>query len=116
MSTAYEKTPFDQNMLSANGTQRQNDTVKSQCADRPKLSAHEAIRQIRGLLQQVDTDLSTYFNTEAYRELMKSIVWRVNDAAMLALIEAWLEIAIEKATPQKHLREVLRAQQPCWRP
>ena len=26
---------------------------------------------------------------------MKSIAWRVNDAAMLALIEAWLEISIE---------------------
>jgi len=41
---------------------------------------------------------------------MKSIAWRVSDAAMMALIEAWLEIAIEKATPKKHLRKILRAQ------
>ena len=36
-----------------------------------------------------------YFDTIAQRQLMKSIALRVNDAAMLALIEAWLEIAIE---------------------
>jgi hypothetical protein len=48
---------------------------------------HDAIKRIRGLLQRVDTDLSSCFDSKANRELMKSTAWRVNDAAMLALIE-----------------------------
>ena len=91
----------------------QDDTVGSfeeQCAHRQKLTAHDAIGRIRGLLQRVDTDLSSCIDTIPNRELMKSIAWRVSDAAMMALIEAWLEIAIEKATPKKHLRKILRAQ------
>ena len=48
-----------------------------------------------GLLQRVDAGPGNYFDTIAQRQLMKSIALRVNDAAMLALIEAWLEIAIE---------------------
>jgi len=113
MNTVYENTPFDQPMLSGDGTPCQDDTVESfeeQCAHRPKLTAHDAIRRIRGLLQRVDTDLSSCIDTIPNRELMKSIAWRVSDAAMMALIEAWLEIAIEKATPKKHLRKILRAQ------
>jgi len=90
-------------MLSGDGTPCQDDTVESfeeQCAHRPKLTAHDAIRRIRGLLQRVDTDLSSCIDTIPNRELMKSIAWRVNDAAMMGLIEAWLEIAIERAPPK----------------
>ena len=97
----YENTPFDQRTLSGERTRCQDVTVKSfekRCAHRPKLSAHAALNQIRGLLQRVDTDLGNSLDTVAHRELMKSIAWRINDAALLALIEAWLEIAIEKAT------------------
>ena len=101
MNTVYENAPFDERTLSGDRTLCQDDTVKSfekQSVHRPKLSAYAAINQIRGLLQRVDTDLSNSVDTIAHRELMKSIAWRINDAAMLALIEAWLDIAIEKAT------------------
>ena len=52
---------------------------------------------MHGLLQRVDANLGSYFDTVAHRELMKSIAWRVSDTAMLALIEAWLGIAIEQS-------------------
>lgn len=90
--------PFHRRMLNGNVTQCQDDAVKSleeQHADRPKLRAQDLISEVHRLLQRVDADLGGYFDTIAQRELMKSIARRVNDAAMLALIEAWLEIAIE---------------------
>ena len=104
----YENTPFNQRRLGGERTRRQDVTVKSfekRCAHGPKLSAHAALNQIRGVLQRVDTDLGNSLDTIAHRELMKSIAWRINDAALLALIEAWLEITIEKATVKKNLED-----------
>jgi hypothetical protein len=80
------------------GQADQADAVKSlkeQYAGRLKLRAHDLISEAHGLLQRVDAGPGNYFDTIAQRQLMKSIALRVNDAAMLALIEAWLEIAIE---------------------
>jgi len=48
------------------------------------------------LLRRADANLDSYSDAEAQRELMKSIASRVNDAAMLALLEAWLEIVCER--------------------
>ena len=80
------------------GQAGQADAVKSlkeQYAGRLKLRAHDLVSEVHGLLQRVDAGPGNYFDTIAQRQLMKSIALRVNDAAMLALIEAWLEIAIE---------------------
>ncbi len=64
-------------------------------------SAHDAIRTIHGLLNQgyrevVDCDLSGYFDSIPHHELMKSVARRVSDGTMLALIKAWLEMAVEE--------------------
>src|SRR5271170_3325774 len=95
IQTVYEDTPFDQWTLNGNGAQCQDDAPKSleeQHADPLKLRAHDLISEVHRLLPRIDADLGSYFDTIAQRELMKSIAWRVDDAAMLALIEAWLEI------------------------
>jgi hypothetical protein len=81
-----------------NVIQCQDDTRKSfaeEQGDRLKLRAHDLISEVHRLLQGADADLGSYFDTIPQRELMKSIAWHVNDAAMLALIEAWLEISTE---------------------
>jgi group II intron reverse transcriptase/maturase len=64
-------------------------------------SAHDAIRSIHGLLNQgyrdvVDCDLSGYFDSIPHHELMKSVARRVSDGTMLALIKAWLQMAVEE--------------------
>src|ERR1700677_2138566 len=97
MHTVYQDAPLGRRTL--NGTQCQDDAGKSleaQYANRPKLSAHHLISEVHRLLQRGDANGSSYVNTIAERELMKSIARHVNDAAMLALIEAWLEISIEE--------------------
>ena len=108
---AYEDTPFGQRALSEQQTKCQDDTVKSfekQWAHRPKLSAYAALNQIRGLLQRVDTDLSNCVDTGAHRELMKSIAWRINHTVLLALIEAWLDLAVEKAARKTLIKDSSR--------
>jgi len=77
------------------------DLTEEQYAYRPKRSAHDAIREVHGLLNRgytevVDADLSSYFDTIPHHELMKSVARRVSDAAMLALIKGWLEMAVEE--------------------
>jgi hypothetical protein len=80
---------FDQRTLNGNRVEGGND-------NRPKLKTREVINKVRGLLRRADANLGSYSDTETQRELMKSIASRVNDAAMLALLEAWLEIACER--------------------
>jgi hypothetical protein len=90
----YEDSPFDQWALDGNDTQCQDIARKSlaeQQAGQLKLRTHHLISEVHRLLQGVDAN----FDTAPQRELMKSIACHVNDAAMLALIEAWLEISIE---------------------
>ena len=77
------------------------DLTEEQYAYRPQRSAHGAVREVHGLLNRgysevVDADLSSYFDTIPHHELMKSIARRVSDGAMLALIRAWLEMAVEE--------------------
>ena len=78
------------------------DLTEEQYAYRPQRSAHEAVREVHGLLNRgytevVDADLSSYFDTIPHHELMKSIARRVSDGAVLALIKSWLEMAVEEA-------------------
>ena len=77
------------------------DLTEEQYAYRPQRSAHDAVRHVHGLLKRgytevVDADLSSYFDTIPHHELMKSVARRVSDGAMLALIKAWLEMAVEE--------------------
>jgi RNA-directed DNA polymerase len=50
----------------------------------------------RGFSEAVDADLSGYFDTIPHHELMQSMARRVSDGAMLALIKAWLQMAVEE--------------------
>jgi chemotaxis methyl-accepting protein methylase len=96
MNTICQGAPFVQRTLNGNRVEGQNDGVKSleeQCDNRLTLKTHDLISKVSALLKRADANLGSYFDTEAQRELMKSIASRVNDAAMLALLEAWLEIA-----------------------
>jgi len=77
------------------------DLTEEQYAYRPQRSAHDAVREVHGLLNRgytevVDADLSSYFDTIPHHELMKSVARRVSDGAMLALIKSWLEMAVEE--------------------
>jgi len=110
MKTVYKNAASDQPALNGNGTRGEKAAFKyleEQYAFRSKLSAHDVIRQVHRLLQRVDPGLDSYFDTTAHREMIKSIARRVNDAAMLALIEAWLHIATEESRQQ--LRPAPRA-------
>ena len=71
-------------------------TLNSMPIDR-KLSAHDVMSEVHGLLQRVDTAGDSHFDTIAQRELMKSIARGVSAGAMLALIEAWLDVATEES-------------------
>ena len=78
-------------------------------AFRSKRSAHDTISEVHGLLQRaytevVDTDLTGYFDTIPDHQLMKSIARRVTYATLLALIKAWLEIAIEESAGKGNKR------------
>ena len=77
------------------------DLTEEQYAYRPQRSAQNAVREVHGLLnggysEVVDADLRGYFDTIPHHELMKSIARRVSDGAMLALVKAWLEMAVEE--------------------
>jgi RNA-directed DNA polymerase len=77
------------------------DLMDEQYAYRPKRSAHDAVRAVHSLLNRgytevVDADLSGYFDSIPHHELMKCVARRVSDGAMLALIKAWLEVAVEE--------------------
>jgi len=77
------------------------DLAEEQYGYRRGRSAHDAVREIHGLLKRgycevVDCDLSGYFNSIPHHELMKSVVRRISDGTLLALIKAWLEMPVEE--------------------
>jgi RNA-directed DNA polymerase len=77
------------------------DLAEEQYGYRSGRSAHDAVREIHGLLNRgyrevVDCDLSGYFDSIPHHELMKSIARRVSDGALLGLIKLWLEMPVEE--------------------
>ena len=77
------------------------DLQPEQYAYRPERSALDAIKQVHRLLnaghrEVVDADLSSYFDSIPHVELMKSVVRRVVDGAMLHLIKMWLEAPVDE--------------------
>ena len=85
------------------------DLTDEQYAYRPKRRAHDAVRKVhellnRGYTEVVDADLKGYFDTIPHHELMKSIARRVSDAAMLKLVKAWLEMAVEETDERGNKR------------
>jgi RNA-directed DNA polymerase len=81
------------------------DLTEEQYAYRPKRSAQGAVKEVhkllnRGYKEVVDADLSGYFDSIPHHELMQSVARRVSDGAMLALIRAWLEMAVEEEDGQ----------------
>ena len=86
------------------------DLTDEQYAYRPKRSAHDAVRKVHELLNRgytdvVDADLKGYFDTIPHHELMKSVARRVSDAAMLRLVKAWLEMAVEETDERGNKRQ-----------
>jgi len=85
------------------------DLTEEQYAYRPKRSAHDAVRKVhellnRGYTEVVDADLKGYFDIIPHHELMKSVARRVSDAAMLKLVKAWLEMAVEETDERGNKR------------
>lgn len=77
------------------------DLAEEQYGYRHGRSAHDAIREVHGLLNRgyrevVEGDLTKYFDSIPHHELMKSIARRISDGAMLGILKTWLEMAVEE--------------------
>ena len=89
------------------------DLPPEQHAYRPERSALTAVKQVHSLLitghtHVVDADLSAYFDTIPHFELMKSVARRVVDAALLHLIQMWLEVPVEETEEGGHKKRTTR--------
>jgi group II intron reverse transcriptase/maturase len=77
------------------------DLQPEQHAYRANHSAHQALLEVRSLLDQgctevVDADLSGYFDTIPHHELMKCVARRISDRHLLHLLKMGLEAAVEE--------------------
>ena len=66
---------------------------------RPKRSAHDAMKQIKGHLETghyavYDADLSQYFDTIPHDKLLKTLRLRLSDERVIDLIKKWLKAAV----------------------
>ena len=90
------------------------DLQPEQYAYRPERSAIDAVKRVDRLVytghnEVVDCDLSNYFGEISHAELMKSLARRISDGRMLALIKAWLEMAVEEDDGKGGTRRTNRA-------
>jgi len=77
------------------------DLQPEQHAYRPGRSALDAVKEVHSLLntghtEVIDADLSGYFDSIPYADLMKSVARRVSDKQMLHLIKMWLVAPVEE--------------------
>jgi len=75
------------------------DFLDSSFGFRPGRSAHQALEQIKGNLQQgrtdvYDADLQSYFDTIPHEKLMLAVQKRITDGSVLKLIRMWLKAVI----------------------
>jgi group II intron reverse transcriptase/maturase len=89
------------------------DLAPEQHAYRPNHSAHDALRDIRALVDQghvevVDADLSGYFDSIPHAELMKSVARRVSDGALLRLVKQWLVAPVDETDARGRRRRTTR--------
>jgi RNA-directed DNA polymerase len=68
---------------------------------RPQRSAQDGLKEVhtrlcQGYNEVVDADLFRYFDTIPHRELMQSVVRRISDRHILALIKMWLKAPVEE--------------------
>lgn len=66
---------------------------------RPKRSAHQALKEVKGLLkrgytQVIDADLKSYFDTIPHSRLIELIAKRISDKNILRLIKLWLKAGV----------------------
>jgi RNA-directed DNA polymerase len=66
---------------------------------RPRRRAHEALREVDGLLAEgytwvVDADLKSYFDTIPHERLMAAVARRISDGRVLTLLRAYLSQSI----------------------
>lgn len=76
-----------------------------QYAYRASQSALDAVQAVNrlvnvGFKEVVDADLSGYFDTIPYPELMKCLSRRISDGSMLHLIKMWLHAPVEETDEQ----------------
>ena len=73
--------------------------------DRPRRSAHEAIRTIHkalddGRTEVVDADLRQYFDTIPHAALLTCLARRISDGWMLHLLKMWLKAPVAEVDEQ----------------
>jgi len=66
---------------------------------RPKRSAHQALKGLKGLMnrgytQIIDADLKSYFDTIPHSRLLELIAKRITDKNILRLINHWLKVGV----------------------
>ena len=75
-------------------------------AYRPKRRTHQAMDKVkeallRGKVEVVDADLSSYFDMIPHRELLQLVAKRVSDGSVLRLIKTWLRAPIVEGMKSK---------------
>ena len=85
----------------------ETDLQEEQYGYRRGRSALDAIQQVQqhlddGCTEVVDADLSSYFDTIPHAELLQSLARRIGDGAVLRLVKAWLEAAVEETDDRGH--------------
>lgn len=83
---------------------------------RPDRSAHDALKVIKGYLQEgyteiYDADLQSYFDTIPHDKLMKCLEMRIADKHVLRLIKWWLESPIHEENKNGKGRRITKPRQ-----
>ena len=81
------------------------DFLDSSYGFRPGRSAHDALKAIRGHLEDgyqavYDADLKGYFDTISHENLMKCVTYRIADRSVLSLIRMWLRSTVVETDEQ----------------